>query len=124
MKITRIFAYIKNCFKEKTMKSHKYNNILSWILIFTRYNGIKEIWKTPWKFALVKLGWLHRRINELSNAIRTVSLKEDIVEKIDKVKNAIDELGWIQDEYLEYLDEKDIAAYEKEVKWYDDYGEI
>ena len=58
-----------------------------------------------------------RRINELSNAIWAVSLKEDIVGKIDKVKNAIDELGWIQDEYLEYIDEKDIAAYEKEVQW-------
>ena len=60
-----------------------------------------------------------RRINELLNGVKNVIEKEDIVEKINNVKYAVEELGVVQDELIGSID--DDANVDEETEWYDGY---
>ena len=60
-----------------------------------------------------------RRINELLNGVKNVIEKEDRVEKINKVKYAVEELGVVQDELIGIID--DDATVAEETEWYDGY---
>ena len=51
-----------------------------------------------------------RRVNEVLNGIKSDSLPEEINEKIQNLKQTMEELGAIQDEVVVLIDESDETA--------------
>ena len=72
------------------------------------------------KSRATKARFVTRRVNEVNNGIKTVAEKDDIIEKIENLKVAMNELGRIHDEYMGYF-EDDPENLQKELKWYDEY---
>ena len=48
-------------------------------------------------------------------------MKPEILEKIEKVKTTMDELGGIHDEIIDLLADEDAGAIEEQNKWYKEY---
>ena len=65
-----------------------------------------------------------RRINELNIISRNEASESDVIETIDKLKVAIEELGVLHDAYVSLLNEseqKDKNALEEAEQWYFGY---
>ena len=58
-----------------------------------------------------KGGLTTRRTSELLNCIKSESDKSELIEKIETVKYAMENLGMIHDEVMTYIDEKDEKKY-------------
>ena len=62
-----------------------------------------------------------RRMNEVLNGIKSISLPGELNEKIHTLKNTMEELGKLQDEVILLIDESDQTTLETEENWYYEY---
>ena len=68
-----------------------------------------------------KAGTLTRRMKELFNAVKNEASVIEVKEKISTVKYTFEELGELQDKYMELIDDKDVGEISTGNKWYDTY---
>ena len=88
---------------------------------------MEELLEEAKKKRAVKARMVTRRIFELQTAVSRGAAKEEIVEKIEVVKNVFDELGYLQDEVFNTLGEAANDPYDATViphiDWYKKYDD-